>query len=238
VNLPNRTRSAARPRLATVAALVALGALSGTARADDPPAPDAIPALDAWVVVPGFGDFRIRFDREQSPNHVAHFLALAGTGFYDGLSVHRIVPRLLVQAGAEGTRGDAPRDWVIAPPDYRVAAEAGTLATAIRRGTVAMALQDGEPGTAGTEWFVALRDEAELSGRGVPIGVVIEGMETLDKLEQASTWVDRRPLAPIPFQVRLGPADQPEGSGEPAPGEPAATGEESGSGDAGTTESG
>ena len=193
--------------LCLIVALLAV--LGGATVAPATVAPEDVPALDAWVHVPKFGVFRIRFDPSATPNHVSHFLGLAAQGFYDGLCVHRVVPGLLVQYGNAGMRDIGPRRGELLPPDYRLPEEGP--AREIPRGTVAMAWQDQEPGTAGTEWFVAVADRPELTGQATVIGEVIEGMVVIDGLAQVPCLYNRRPLDRYEFTVHLGDSSLPEG---------------------------
>jgi cyclophilin family peptidyl-prolyl cis-trans isomerase len=182
------------------------------------PAPDSIPALDAVVVVQKFGEFRIRFYREDVPNHVAHFLALAANGFYDGMSFHRVVPGLLIQTGDPASRDeDRWNDGFGAPP-YRLPPERSDRTH--RAGTVSMAWQPDAPGASGSQWFVSLGELPQLDGHGTPIGEVVEGMDTVNRISQVTTLRNWNPLGRVVIEkVRLvdalAPQSEAADSGDP-----------------------
>ena len=56
-----------------------------------------------------------------------------------------------------------------------------------------MAWQGSEPGTASSQWFVTLADFPGLEQATV-IGEVVEGMATIDRIAQVSTYRDCRPV--------------------------------------------
>ncbi len=199
---------------------VALAALPGASWADTPrlPVPEEIPAVEAIVVVPDFGEFTIRFNRADAPNHVSHFLVLAHEGLFDGLEFHRVIPGYLVQTGDPATRPDstgarptddsASRD--AAGPGYDLPPEETTFGHA--RGTVSMAWRGNRPGSAATQWFVTLDDIPALDGWATPIGRVVAGLDVLERVAQSSAHRDRRPLHPVRVgEIRLN-AETPAGA--------------------------
>ena len=49
------------------------------------------------VISTRFGNIELRFFSDVSPNHVNNFIKLAGEGFYDGTTFHRVIPDFLIQ---------------------------------------------------------------------------------------------------------------------------------------------
>ncbi|MCO5934082.1 peptidylprolyl isomerase [Mucilaginibacter sp. RB4R14] len=45
------------------------------------------------------GEMTVQFYDNDAPNTVANFLGLAKTGFYDGVTFHRVIPNFMVQGG-------------------------------------------------------------------------------------------------------------------------------------------
>ena len=45
------------------------------------------------------GVMKVKFYEEDAPNTVANFVKLAGKGFYDGLTFHRVIPNFVIQGG-------------------------------------------------------------------------------------------------------------------------------------------
>jgi len=180
-----------------------------------------LPAVDVVVTVEDFGDFRVRLDRDRVPNHVAAFLALAASGAFDGLGFHRIIPGYLVQTGDPTSRDDDPGNDGRTLPPWRIPEEATDATHA--RGTVSMAWLDDDPGSAGSQWFVALDDLPQLDGHATPIGRVVDGMDVVEGISQVSTFRNRHPLRIVRVEsVELVPAAAPAGG-------PGGAGEGSGS---------
>jgi cyclophilin family peptidyl-prolyl cis-trans isomerase len=175
--------------------------------------PASIPALDARVIIPNFGEFVIRLDRERAPNATAAFLSLAARDAFDGLAFHRTVPGYLVQTGDPASKDDDPANDGAAVPPWRLAADASPPLH--RRGTVSFAWRGDRPATAGMEWFVLLADVASLDARASAFGEVVEGLDVVDRVSQVSTFRNRRPLAPVRIaEVRL---EKPRDAQGPAP---------------------
>ncbi len=177
-----------------------------------PPAPltdpESIPAVDVVFVLEEHGAFRIRLDRERTPNHVAAFLSLAASGFYDGLGFHRIIPEYLVQIGDPSTRDMNPLNDGFTAPEWKLPAE-GSDRTHVA-GTVSMAWRGSEPGTAGTQWLVSLGVLPALDDHATPIGEIVEGMDAIEGMSQLSTLRNRHPLHPVRVQrTLLVPQDAP-----------------------------
>jgi cyclophilin family peptidyl-prolyl cis-trans isomerase len=175
--------------LRTTLALLLAFARAAPAGAQTVPRAEDFPPSDVVFVVEKLGSFRVRLDPSAAPNHCAQFLTLAASGRYRGSTFHRVIPRLVVQAG---TLVDE-----IVPP-RRVPEEASSAPPV--RGAVAMAWRGCTPGTAETEWFVCLEDLPALERCGTIIGRVVSGMDVVDKIAQSSTNPAAKPLRPIIIQ--------------------------------------
>jgi cyclophilin family peptidyl-prolyl cis-trans isomerase len=99
------------------------------------------------------------------------FVALARSGFFNGVRVHRVVPGFVVQAG--DPRGDGQGG-----PGYTMRDELSELPYV--RGTVGMALSWRD--TAGSPWFVTLGPQPHLDARYTVFGRVVNGWDVLDQL--------------------------------------------------------
>lgn len=59
-----------------------------------------------WVVLKtSKGDITLELDADAAPKTVTNFIALAKTGYYDGLTFHRIIPDFMIQGGDPGGNG-------------------------------------------------------------------------------------------------------------------------------------
>ncbi len=137
----------------------------------------------AKVVVEGYDPFVIELDADAAPVTVANFCALATSGFYNGLTFHRIVDGFCFQGGdplANGTGGSD--DCILG--EFSENGVENALADNYVRGTVAMA-RSSDYNSASCQFFVTLSDDAALSLNGLyaAFGTIDdEGMEIVDQI--------------------------------------------------------
>jgi cyclophilin family peptidyl-prolyl cis-trans isomerase len=122
-------------------------------------------------VVTSVGSFTIAFAGVEAPINQASLVALAGAGFYDGLSFHRVVPGFVVQGG--DPRGDG-----YGGPGFVVPCEWSNLR--YERGTVGIALAGKDTG--GSQFFVTQTPQPHLDARYTVVGQISEGLEVVDLL--------------------------------------------------------
>ena len=122
-----------------------------------------------------------------APKTVANFVELAGKGFYDGLTFHRVIPDFMIQAGCpkgDGTGG----------PGYQFEDEQNQHG--VVRGVIAMA--NAGPNTNGSQFFFVTTAAAPwLDGRHTVFGKVTSGMDIVDAIEKVETGRNDRPVTPI-----------------------------------------
>jgi cyclophilin family peptidyl-prolyl cis-trans isomerase len=118
------------------------------------------------------GVFVIEGLADVAPLHVASLLALVDRGFYDGLTIHRVVPGFVVQGG--DPRGDG---W--GGPEFQLRDEISRVP--LERGMVGMAKAGKDTG--GSQFFVTLAPTPHLDGNYTVYGRIVQGMEVVDQLE-------------------------------------------------------
>ncbi len=143
------------------------------------------------------GPVTIEFYPEAAPRHVAHFLDLAGGGFYDGTVFHLVVPGYLLQGGDPMTRGADRQYWGRGWSGEWLVPETGQVA--FERGTVGMMLMrpDTDPNSASCQFFICLARALPFDRTYTAFGRVTAGMEILDQLGQLQTDEQKRPLQPV-----------------------------------------
>jgi cyclophilin family peptidyl-prolyl cis-trans isomerase len=122
------------------------------------------------------GSFTIQVFPDKAPVTSRNFLTLAAGGFYDGLLIHRVEPKLLVQTG--DPRGDS-----LGGPGYFIAYENTGLPHL--RGSVVMWHPPVDPNTAGSQFFVLLAPLPKLGGKYASFGQVVDGLDKLDAISEA-----------------------------------------------------
>ena len=121
------------------------------------------------------GNFTVELDEELSPCNGASLTKLANDGFYNGITIHRIVPDFVIQAGrSEKTPDGGPGYSTIDPP---------LPETQYTKGVVAMAKTPTEPpGTGGSEFFIVTGDDLQLPPDYASVGRIVEGMNVVEKI--------------------------------------------------------
>lgn len=118
------------------------------------------------------GSFIIELYPEYAPKTVENFIELVESGFYDGLTFHRVVEDFMAQGG-EG--GDADR--IIG--EFSINGfEQNTLSHT--RGVVSMARTSDNYNSASSQFFICYADVTFLDGQYAAFGKVVEGMEVVD----------------------------------------------------------
>jgi len=119
------------------------------------------------------GTVEIELDVLDAPLTCDNFVALVGKGFFEGLTIHRLVPDFVAQGG--DPRGDSEGG-----PGYTIRDELNE--EPYLRGTVGMALDWRD--TAGSQFFITYSPQPQLEARYTVFGHVISGMDVVDKLTQ------------------------------------------------------
>jgi cyclophilin family peptidyl-prolyl cis-trans isomerase len=118
--------------------------------------------------------------RDETPVHVQNFLALAGRGFYDGTTFHRVVPDFVVQGG--DPRGDGNGCTTARGEPLR----GEFTPRKFLRGSLGMPRND-DPDSGGCQIFVTHRETPHLDGRYTLFGEMREGFDVLDRIELGDT---------------------------------------------------
>jgi peptidyl-prolyl cis-trans isomerase A (cyclophilin A) len=144
------------------------------------------------------GLIRIRLFEAEAPKTVANFVGLARglrrfrdpadgrwvrRPFYDGLTFHRAVPKLLIQGGCplgDGRGG----------PGYFIEDELSRALTHVKPGMVSMA-NDG-PNTNGSQFFITEAPAPHLDGKNPVFGEVVSGLDVVYAIGRASLPVSIR----------------------------------------------
>lgn len=129
-----------------------------------------------------YGTIKIELYPEYAPNTVANFVSLIESGFYDGLTFHRLVPGFVLQGGDPDGDGTGGPGYTI---DGEFKANGYTKNTLSHdKGVISMA-RSMDYDSAGSQFFIVLGDSAKssLDGMYAGFGRVTEGMETLEEIE-------------------------------------------------------
>jgi peptidyl-prolyl cis-trans isomerase B (cyclophilin B) len=123
------------------------------------------------------GTMLIEFYEKDAPLAVANFVNLSKSGFYDGLTFHRVIPDFVIQGGCpQGTgRGG---------PGYHIKCELTGDNQYHDRGVLSMA--HAGRNTGGSQFFIchSRRNTAHLDRNHTCFGKVVEGLDVIDAIRQ------------------------------------------------------
>ncbi len=134
------------------------------------------------------GPIVIELFPEDAPKTVANFTKLAGDGFYDGLTFHRVIPDFMIQGGCpEGTGTGGP--------GYKFEDEFNDHK--VVRGALAMA--NSGPDTNGSQFFIVTAEATPwLDGKHTVFGQVTAGQDVVDRISHVDRDHARdRPTTPV-----------------------------------------
>ena len=110
---------------------------------------------------------------EDTPNTVANFEKLANSGFYDGLSFHRVIPDFVIQGGCPKGNGTGG-------PGYTIKCEINPNKHV--KGALSMAHAGKDTG--GSQFFITHSPQPHLDGVHTVFGKVTRGMEVVNAIKQ------------------------------------------------------
>ena len=126
----------------------------------------------------GKGNLELELFASDVPVTVNNFVFLAGEGFYDGTTFHRVIPDFMAQGGdptGTGTGG----------PGYKFADEF----TEHTHVTGALSMANAGPNTNGSQFFITYSPQHHLDGKHSVFGQLVDGMDVLETIENGDTIV-------------------------------------------------
>ena len=133
---------------------------------------------DVVIEVENYGTIKAVLYGETAPITVANFAKLAGEGFYDGLTFHRIISGFMIQGGdplgngtggsAEKIKGEFSKNGVANPIPHK-------------RGVLSMA-RSSAMDSASSQFFIMHDTATHLDGSYAAFGCVTEGIEIVDEI--------------------------------------------------------
>lgn len=123
------------------------------------------------------GEMKVELYDDATPGTVENFVKLSKSGFYDGLTFHRVIPNFVIQGGCpvgDGTGG----------PGYSIKCETSGDKQHHDRGVLSMA--HAGKNTGGSQFFIchSRQNTSHLDGVHTCFGKVTEGLEVIDSIRQ------------------------------------------------------
>ena len=140
----------------------------------------------AVITVRDYGTIKVKLSPKVAPITVENFVTLAQSGFYNGLTFHRIMKGFMMQGGdpkGDGTGGS----------ENKIKGE--FLANGVdnslphTRGAISMA-RSNDYNSASSQFFIVHKDSTFLDGKYAVFGYVIEGIDVVDKVCEDAQPID------------------------------------------------
>ncbi len=148
---------------------------------------------------------------DAAPKHVAHFVARAREGAYDGTAFHRVIAMGIVQGGDPLSKDPAQKEKYgtggLGVLRFEPNAEKHT------RGAVSAVLVPGKRDSAGSQFFICVTDQPSLDGQYTVLARVAEGIHVAQKISMAPADAKGAPAERIEVtrvNIREKPAPGPE----------------------------
>ncbi|MBE6137636.1 MAG: peptidylprolyl isomerase [Erysipelotrichaceae bacterium] len=139
------------------------------------------------------GEIELELFPSVAPITVENFLDLVDHSFYDGIIFHRVIKGFMIQGGdpngigtggsGKNIKGEFTRNGVANPLMHT-------------RGVISMA-RSMFPDSASSQFFIMHKDAPHLDGSYAAFGVVVNGIEVVDKIADAKTNPMDKPLEDV-----------------------------------------
>ncbi len=126
------------------------------------------------VIETKYGKIYLELYSREAPETVKNFEKLASSGFYNGLTFHRVEPGFIVQGGDPNGNGSGG-------PGYTIKEELNSHKHL--KGAVGMATQGTNTNTGGSQFYITLGELTQLDGRYTVFGQVLAGMDAVEKIQ-------------------------------------------------------
>ncbi|MCD7959832.1 MAG: peptidylprolyl isomerase [Ruminococcus sp.] len=127
-----------------------------------------------------------------APISCENFEKLVKSGFYDGLTFHRVIPGFMIQGGCPNGTGTGGSGWQIKGEFSSNGVKNDLKHT---RGVLSMA-RSMNPNSAGLQFFIMHADAPHLDGQYAAFGKVVSGMDAVDEIAETETDYNDKPLTP------------------------------------------
>ena len=153
------------------------------------------------IIETKFGNITLRFFPDVAPGHVKNFIDLAKKGTYDNTVFHRVIPGFMIQGGDPTSKDAAKRRaYGTGGPGYTIKAEFNK--NPHKRGTLSMA-RSQSPDSAGSQFFICVKDSNFLDGQYTVFGEVQSGIEVVDKIVSQPRDPNDNPNERIEMKVKI-----------------------------------
>jgi len=141
------------------------------------------------------GDLKLELFCDLVPTSCTNFMALAASGYYNNTVFHRNIKGFMIQGGDPTGTGKGGRSIFSHHPNGKFEDEIVESLKHGKRGIVSMA--NSGPNTNGSQFFMTYKAQTTLNGKYSVFAHVIDGLDTLDRMEKVPTDGNDRPKLDI-----------------------------------------
>jgi len=143
----------------------------------------------ATIVIKNYGTIEAELYPHIAPNTVNNFISLANSGFYDGLTFHRIIKDFMIQGGDPNGNGSGC-------PGYSIKGEftKNKFKNDLKHaeGVLSMARSQNK-NSGGSQFFIITKDSPHLDGQYAAFGKIIKGIDIVHEIENTKTGNNDKP---------------------------------------------
>ena len=141
----------------------------------------------AVITVENYGEIKLELDGDTAPITVKNFVELSKSGFYDGLTFHRVISGFMIQGGDPNGNGTGGSDKNI---KGEFSANGVENNISHKRGVISMA-RATDYNSASSQFFIMHKDGTHLDGQYAAFGHVTDGMEIVDAIAGNTPVTDK-----------------------------------------------
>jgi len=131
------------------------------------------------IQVEKYGIISVELNGDKAPITVSNFLVLTNSGFYNGLTFHRVISGFMIQGGDPSGDGSGGSDKNI-KGEFSYNGVDNSLSHT--RGAISMARSPSSYDSASSQFFIVHKDSTHLDGQYAVFGYVTGGMDIIDKI--------------------------------------------------------
>ena len=146
--------------------------------------PSPISNNDTIFIETTKGTIKLQYFADIAPKHCYNFKKLANSGFYDNTTFHRVIKDFMIQGGDILSRDSKRDNDGTGGPGWKIDQEFNSIQH--DRGILSMA-RGPSPNSAGSQFFICLKDAHWLDGNYTAFGRVIENIHVIDFIADTPT---------------------------------------------------
>lgn len=151
------------------------------------------------IKVRDFGEIKFELYKDIAPITVANFISLIKSGFYNGLTFHRIIKNFVIQGGCPKGNGTGNPGYSI-KGEFKLNGVENNLKHEL--GVLSMA-RANHPDSAGSQFFIMVGNAPHLDGSYAAFGKVIEGIDIILNIADEKVLGDSPVVKPIIDKIEI-----------------------------------